>query len=52
MWINYFKYVIETEPVAELVSESPTHIEPRCGIAGDAAVENYDAVVDISKTAK
>jgi len=45
MWINYLECVVETEPVAELVSESPAQIERRCGTARNAAVENDDAVV-------
>jgi hypothetical protein len=45
MWINYLECVVETEPVAELMSESPAQIERRCGPARNAAVENDDAVV-------
>ena len=45
MWINYLECVVETEPMAELVSEGPAQIEPRCGTARDGAVENDNAVV-------
>lgn len=45
MWINYLECVVETEPVAELVSESPAQIERRCGTARNGAVKNDDAVV-------
>ena len=45
MWIDYLECVVETEPVAELVGESPAQIERRCGTARKAAVENDDAVV-------
>ena len=45
MWVNCLECVVKIEPVAELMSKSPTQIEQWWGTASNTAIKNDSAII-------